>query len=77
MPTSALPRISVRADVGIGPYGRTRRLHKTLFRIRKIICKSLLQMGSNYGIIGGAPGSVRRLCADAGSHLIEQSEVPP
>ena len=21
MPTSALPRISVRADVGIGPYG--------------------------------------------------------
>ena len=23
MPTSALPRISVRADVGIGPYGRS------------------------------------------------------
>ena len=24
MPTAALPRISVRADVGIGPYGRFR-----------------------------------------------------
>ena len=37
MPTSALSRIGVRADVGIGPYGSVRRYRRVIARpVRKL-----------------------------------------